>query len=269
VRSGRSATIGIAIVAVVALTIVWLRRERVQRSVATEPQAVPSVTLESSKPAAPQNSAEVEGLKARLAAEKQLREQAEAEAAALRQKVAPMQSNVVVSLGKVEDLGKRAGALLSGMGELNALATRDPATLTAEEKRRLLELQREHAKLLGALPEIVKFQDSPDDYGRFFKSMLQQAAGLNDAQATQVEGYMRQRAMEMNQLGLNAGKEPTDPKLEEQWEERRDQFNEQTAEGLKGVLPPGAAEKAGFSKELMEFLEMDFDKVAPQAAKAQ
>jgi hypothetical protein len=122
--------------------------------------------------------------------------------------------------------------------------------------------------LLGALPEITKFQDSPDDYGRFFKSMLRQAAGLNDGQAAQVEAYMRQRAVEMNQLGLNAAKEPTDQALEEAWEERRDHFNEQTAEGLKAVLPPGVAEKAGISKELMEFLEMDFDKIIPEGATA-
>jgi hypothetical protein len=199
------------------------------------------------------------------------RQRAEAEAAALRDKssaAVPAQSNIVVSLGKVEDLGQRAGTLLAGMGELNALGARDPNTLTADEKRRLLELQRDHAKLLGALPEITKFQDSPDDYGRFFKSMMQQAAGLNDAEAAQVENFMRQRAVEMNQLGLNAGKEPTDPKQEEAWEERRDQFNEQTADGLKKVLPPGAAEKAGISKELMEFLEMDFDKITPQATAA-
>jgi hypothetical protein len=174
-------------------------------------------------------------------------------------------SNIVVSLGKVEDLGQRAGALLAGMAELNALGARDPNTLTPDEKRRLLELQRDNAKLLGALPEITKFQDSPDEYGRFFKTMMQQAVGLNEAEAAQVESFMRQRAVEMNQLGLNAAKEPTDAKAEEEWEERRDKFNEQTAESLKKVLPPGAAEKAGISKELMEFLEMDFDKVAPKA----
>lgn len=67
--------------------------------------------------------------------------------------------------------------------------------------------------------------------------------------------------MMMNQLGLNAAKEPTEPKLEEEWEERRDKFNEKTAEGLKAALPPGAAEKINFGPELMEFLEMDFDKL--------
>ena len=259
------------IMAIVAIgLVVWSRRH--------SPKLTPAVdstsAITESPSAAPvrksdsDNSRELASLKGRLADEIRARQRAEAEAAALRDKAtaASAQSNIVVSFGKVEDLGQRAGALLAGMGDLNALAARDPNTLTPDEKRRLLELQRDHAKLLGALPEITKFQDSPDDYGRFFKNMMQQAAGLNDAEAAQVETFMRQRALEMNQLGLNAAKEPTDPKQEEAWEERRDQFNEQTADGLKKVLPPGAAEKAGISKELMEFLEMDFDKIKPPAA---
>jgi hypothetical protein len=63
-------------------------------------------------------------------------------------------------LGKVEDIGRRAGTLLPALGELTTLSSRDPNSLSVEEKRRLLELQREHAKLLGALPEIARFQDS-------------------------------------------------------------------------------------------------------------
>ena len=31
------------------------------------------------------------------------------------------------------------------------------------------------------------------------------------------------------------------------------------------LMPPGAAEKVNFGPELMEFLEMDFDKLTPKA----
>jgi hypothetical protein len=267
----RNTKIAFVVLAFCAVALVlWFRQRSAQPAAGLRPQPEPAEVAgtAASKAQAPDNTAELAALKGRLADEMRARRQAEAEAAALRAKVAPLQSNVVVSLGKVEDVGKSAGAFLPAMAELTALSARDPGTLTPEEKRRLLELQRDHAKLLGALPEITKFQDNPDDYARFFRSMLQQAAGLTDPEAVQVEAFMRQRGVEMNQLGLNAGKEPGDPKLEEEWEERRDQFNERTAEGLKKVLPPGAAEKAGLTKELMEFLEMDFDKIFPQSAAA-
>lgn len=264
----RNTKVVFVIAAVAAVAFVTWRRQR--------PAELASITPEAAQPATPQaaaptpaapardSSGQMDELKGRLADEIRARQRSEAETAALRAQVAPLESNVVVSLGKVEDIGKRAGVFLPALVEMEALASKDPNTLTADERRRLLQLQRDHAQLLGALPEIARFQDNPDEYGRFFSSMFQQAAGLTDPQATQVQEFMRQRAVLMNQQELNAAKEPADPKLEEVWEERRDKFNEQTAEGLKGILPPGAAEKVNFGPELMEFLEMDFDKLAPK-----
>ncbi len=253
--------VGIGVLGAIVLLVQTLRPRHAEPPGSPAEPPVETRTVEALATPAPERSAEVSKLKGRLAEEQRARQVAEAEAAALREQVAPLETNVVVSLGKVEDIGKRAGVFLPAMGELSALAGRDRNTLSPEEKRRLLELQRDHAKLLGALPQITAFQDNPDEYGRFFSSMLQQAAGLTDPQAAQVQEFMRQRGIVMNQQELNSAEEPTDPKLEEAWEHRRDAFNEQTANGLKGILPPGAAEKAGLGPELMEFLEMDFDKL--------
>jgi len=253
--------LAVVMIGVIGIAL-WLRSRRAeQTTVAVDVASAPSTEKSAQGPDA---NGQVNQLKGRLADEMRARQRAEAEAAALREKVAPLQSNVVVSLGRVEDIGKRAAVFLPAVGELEALAARDPSTLSAEEKRRLLQLQRDHAQFLGALPEITHFQDKPEEYGRFFRSMFQEAAGLSDPQAAQVEAYMRERATVMNQLELNAAREPSDPALEEAWEGRRDKFNEQTAEGLKALLPPGAAERIGFGPELMEFLEMDFDKLTPR-----
>ncbi len=263
----RNTKVIFVVAAIAAVSFVVWRRQRPVEQAATEvaqPAATPAPAPARPSPG-PDNSGQIENLKGRLADEIRARARSEAEAAALRAKVAPLESNVVVSLGKVEDVGKRAGVFLPALVEMDALASKDLSTLTAEEKRRLLQLQRDHAQLLGALPEIARFQDNPDEYGRFFSSMFQQAAGLTEPQAAQVQDFMRQRAVLMNEQELNAAKEPADPKLEEVWEERRDKFNEQTAEGLKSILPPGAAEKVNFGPELMEFLEMDFDKLSPKA----
>lgn len=261
----KTATVVICVLVLAAVGLFYLMR----RPVGTEQptmtaETVPVAAAPASEATPGSRVEDTSALKSRLAEEIRARQRAEAEVNALRQTLAPLQSNVVVSFGKVEDMGRRAGVFLPSVGEMDALLGKDPGTLSPEEKRRLLELQRDHAKLLGALPEIARFQDTPDEYGRFFRSMFEQAAGLTEPQAAQVESYMRERAVMMNQLGLNAAKEPTDPKLEEAWEERRDKFNEQTAEGLKAALPPGAAEKINFGPELMEFLEMDFDKLTPK-----
>ncbi|MDP1590701.1 MAG: hypothetical protein Q8M07_23305, partial [Prosthecobacter sp.] len=136
----------------------------------------------------------------------------------------------------MEDIGKRTGAILPALAEMQTLLERDPATLSADEKRRLLDLQRQHAEVLGMLPEIAGFQDRPEEYGKFFRNMIQQSAGLTDPEGASVDAYMRQRAQLMNQQGLNAGSEPQDAQIEASWETRRDAFNTQTANGLQNLL---------------------------------
>jgi hypothetical protein len=170
-----------------------------------------------------------------------------------------LKDKVVVVLGKVEDVGKQTSHMLKDWTELEELSEHAPATLTPEQKARLLTLQRQHAQALGILPEIAGFQDRPDEYGRFFRSMIQESLTLPDAQAAQVESYMRQRAEEMNRLGLNNGKEPTDAAQEAAWEQRRDVFNEQTFDGLSRFIPAETLKQAGFGPPLMELLENDFD----------
>jgi hypothetical protein len=170
------------------------------------------------------------------------------------------EGHVVVTLGKVEDVGRQAAGLLINRAEFNTLDAIAEADRTPEQKRRHLQLQREQASALGSLEEIEGFQNNPDEYAKFFGSLLGKAAGLDEAQAASVQGYMRQRGQELVAQKLNAANEPTDPALEEPWEERRDAFNEETAAGAAKILPPGVAEKIGFDSKFLELMERDFDK---------
>lgn len=269
-RMRNSAKIILGLVAVAAVGLGWIRFRSTpadKSAPAPEPAPIASpAAAESPKVVSPTAAAgENLALKNRLADEIRARQRAEAEAAGLRAAAEAAKTNVPNPIVRAQQIGMQAGTFLPAMLELEALAKKGAAS-SPEEKRRLLQLQRDHAQLLGALPEITRFQDSPEQYGNFFRSMFQQAAGLNDAQAAQVQEFMQQRALQMNQQQLNTANEPADPKLEEEWEERRDKFNEQTATGLKGILPPGAAEKVNFGPELMEFLEMDFDKLTPPSS---
>ena len=173
---------------------------------------------------------------------------------------AALKDQVVVTLGKVEDVGRQSGVMLLAQGELAALQAIDAAARTPEQSRRLLELERQRASALGALPEIEHFQDNPDEYARFFGSLLTEAGKLDPAQSKAVTDYMRTRGTEMIAAGLNAAKEPTDVAQEEVWEEKRDEFNEATVDGVAKLLPPGEAERIGFTDKFIELMEQDFDK---------
>lgn len=175
-----------------------------------------------------------------------------------------LRGNVVVSFGKIEEIGLQAGYILPSLAEMRALAAMDPAKLASEQRRHLLDLQRRYTDLLGVLPEIAGFQNNPAEYGKFFANMARQSAGLSESQASQVDGYMRARANEMIQSGLNEASQPSDPAQMDAWEARRDQFNEQTVAGLRQVLSPQIADRAGINTQLLEFLERDFDKAGKQ-----
>lgn len=193
--SRKTAQVVIWLLVLAAAGLFYLqRRPAGTEQVAPVSELAPVVTAPSPEAASASRVDESSALKNRLAEEIRARQRVEAEVSALRQALAPLQSNVVVSFGKVEDMGRRAGVFLPSVGEMDTLLGKEPGTLSPEEKRRLLELQRDHAKLLGALPEIARFQDVPDEYGRFFRSMFEQAAGLTEPQAVQVETYMRERA---------------------------------------------------------------------------
>lgn len=167
---------------------------------------------------------------------------------------------VVVNLGKVEDIGRQTADLLKFRSELAGLRAIPVGERTAAQSRRLLELERQTATAMGLLPEIAGFQNSPDEYSRFFGSLIQDAAGLDDARASVVSDYMKGRGEAMVAGGLNAAKEPTDPDQQQKWESLRDAFNKDTAKGVAKLLPPGEAEKIGFTPEFLELLEQDFDK---------
>jgi len=264
----RISIIGLAVFVVAAAGWWVFQAGAANRGPSTETGALPNVPMQgrlSAGQAMPSDgdaSAEVRELQQRLAVEQQARKRAEAEADVLRRASEPLRKEVVVSYGKVEDIGRQAGFIFPLLSEMRSLAARDPATLSPAEKSRLLDLQRRYADMLGVLPEIAGFQNNPEEYGNFFRHMTQQAADLSNAQADQVDLFMQQRAREMIRSGLNAGSKPADQAQQDTWEEQRDQFNEQTADGLRQLLSPALADKAGIDPQLMEFLETDFDKTS-------
>lgn len=171
-----------------------------------------------------------------------------------------LKDKIVVDLGTAEDIGKQTSAMLGTRQELMRLRSIKPENRTLEENQRLLELERQNAIAMGVLPEITSFQNDPIQYANFFSSLIQEAAGLDQNQRNIVYDYMNGRGEGLIAAGLNAAREPVDPSEEALWEERRDQFNTDTAAGIAKILGPGEAERIGFTPGFLELLEQDFDK---------
>ena len=174
--------------------------------------------------------------------------------------LAELAGEVVVSHGKVEDIGRQAAVVMLAKKELKGLKGIQIPERTPEQRRRILELERQRADMLGVLPEVAGFQNNPDEYSRFFTGLIQSAAGLDQSQTSAVSDYMRSRGQEMVSAGLNAAKMPADAEAMDAWEVRRDAFNAATVAGVAAILPPGEADRIGFNNAFMELLERDFDR---------
>ena len=59
-----------------------------------------------------------------------------------------LKDHILVSLGKLEDIGRQAAAMLLAEKELTDLRASDPAARTPEQRRRLLDLERQRASTL-------------------------------------------------------------------------------------------------------------------------
>lgn len=239
----------ILVAAIVGGTLVWFLQSR-SKNESSAPASASAPSAKSPAPSAAASSPATDPAKKAAATTP----------GAAEKLIEELKDQVVVTFGKVEDIGRQAGDMLLSEKELAALQAMDAASRTPEQNRRLLELERQRAAALGALPEIEHFQDNPDEYARFFGSLLQAAGDLDAVQTRAVTDYMRSRGQAMVESGLNAAKEPTDPEQEEAWEEKRDAFNEETVEGVAKILPPGTAERIGFTDKFIELMEQDFDK---------
>lgn len=244
----RISLVFLAAVAVVGVAVWWRFHSQGDRSDQIPTPTIPTA-FESKSAGSPQTAE-----KSRTAT------QAPSAPAAQIPTETPLEGQVVVALGTVEDIGRQTAAMLLGEKELSDLKNMETSVRTPEQRRRLLELERQRTTTLGMLPEIAQFQNNPEEYSRFFGSLLKQAADLDAAQTKVLTDYFRERGTGLIASGLNAANEPKDPAQEEPWEEKRDDYNEETAEGAIKLLPPGVAEKIGFSDKFLELLEQDFDK---------
>lgn len=170
-----------------------------------------------------------------------------------------LRENIVINLGKIEDIGRQSSAMMTSRKELRELRKIPAADRTPEQSARLLELERQSANAMGMLAEIASFQNNPDEYSRFFGSMLQEAGHLDPQQTAAVSNYMHDRGAAMIANGFNAANEPTNDAEAAAWEKRRDAFNKETVDGVAALLPPGLAKSVGFTAGFLEVLEQDLE----------
>lgn len=186
-----------------------------------------------------------------LAAEQTRRKLAEEKVTDLTKQIERARTEVVISLGQVEDVARRVADYTRTMKEFERLM--DKADATEKEK-----IAREFAlKMSSGLPdlsaiggEMPKIESAPEKAGRFYATLIGEIAELDPAQRDAIAKVATSRFDSMRQLGLTAAQRPT--KDDSVWTEARARALTNLQDAILAAMPEDKRKREIFSSDLME-----------------
>jgi len=262
-------TIALTAAAVLTGTLLWtggnLRQEnkRLSRELASlqsvpgggsgSPDSKLSVSDDESRAGAPAAASELASLRAALEAEREKRLAAEKDALAVRDQVARLSSEVVVSFGKVGEIGSTFGSIYT---EALALVEEEKkgALDTPENQNRFAKFLEKASSVSGISKEIIEFEDAPKEGSGFIAAAYAAAFGLSESEQAKVADFFVKQLEDASgkKFTLSNLPERTSPDFQPWLMKRWDYFNESRAE-LRALIPEGkqasfdqSVEKGGY-----------------------
>jgi RNA polymerase sigma factor (sigma-70 family) len=192
-------------------------------------------------------------LQSALEDEREKRLAAERDAAAVRGQVAGLEDEVVVTYGKVTQIGETLGSLFTEALVLVELEKQGELA-TPENENRFVKFLEKASSISGLSKEIIGFEDAPDEGSRFAASAYGSAFGLNEAAQDKVAAFLARRLSEAGTKKLTLANLPDRgsagflPWLEQRWaffDEGRAQLRE-LIPADKQALFDQSVEKGGY-----------------------
>jgi len=161
-------------------------------------------------------------LQAALDDEKAKRLAAGQDAKTVRQQVAQLKDEVVVSYGKVTQIGSTLGSVFSEALALAGLEKKGELT-NPENEIRFAKFLEQASSISGLSREIIGFEDNPEEGSHFIASAYGAAFGLNEAEQEKIAGFFAQKLKEAGELKYTLSNLPErgpaefEPWLEKRW----------------------------------------------------
>ena len=152
---------------------------RDRSGVASEKPPLSAVGDFPNNPIASEQKKRIRALEEELTTEKSKRLLAEEDAAAVREATAALEDEVVLSYGKVEEIGNDFGSIFK---EARALMEIEKAGQldTDENEKRLIRFSMKAASITGLSKQIIEFDNQPEEGSRFFSSTYKSIFDLDD-----------------------------------------------------------------------------------------
>ncbi len=230
-----------------------LRAELAACQDATAKPAADSTKSSGSLLASTAPDARMAELQAALEAERGKRLAAERDAAAVRGQVAQLKDEVVVTYGKVTQIGETLGSVFNEALALVELEKKGELA-TPENQTRFAKFLEKASSISGLSKEIIDFEDAPDEGSRFAASAYGAVFGLNEAAQDKIAAFLAGRLSEAGTKKLtltnlpDRGSSEFLPWLEQRWaffDEGRAQLRE-LIPADKQALFDQSVEKGGY-----------------------
>jgi hypothetical protein len=171
------------------------------------------------------------------------RQNADSELAAVRRQLDQIQEEVLVSLGKSEDIARRVAAQIEPMARFEAAKAEFQKN---PNDPRLAELAKEFGKsmpeLMALATQIALLEEEPAQYARFNSTLYGEVLGLDAATRARLESIFLPAFEQLQRDGLTIRNRPS--QKAEDWLGRRDAFEQSLTREVMAVLPAAARRHA-------------------------
>lgn len=171
-------------------------------------------------------------LREQLASETAARIAAEAKAAELAAKLPTKEGDIIVSFGRVEQMGQASAKFVSLIYRLSGNNVAAGNDLAPQDEQQMTEASLKH---VAQIPELQGMEDNAGEISRFHAATLKEVFGLDAASANKAATFLDAEFARLKSEGLTVSQRPEADKAA--WEKRRDDAMNDLASRMKTMLP--------------------------------
>lgn len=189
-----------------------------------------------SKDGPPEGALQAQDLRSETQREIAARATVEAKISELESRLPARDGEVLVSLGRIEQIGQRAGKAVMILSQHAAAQRSAQKPVENRPKEAVAKEQSAIEEFLGLLGELRNLESDPREIARFQAATLREVFGLDEATAARATTFLETEFARLKLQKLTANFRPESEPVD--WDLRRDAAMTELAARLRPLIPP-------------------------------
>ena len=179
-----------------------------------------------------ETNARLAELRGQLAHETATRTAMEAKAAELAATLPTKEDDVLVSFGRIEQMGQKSAKLIGLFASENGKKMMTGKDLSPDEQQQMIDTLQKH---LVQIPELQRMEDNAREMSNYLASALKEIYGLDAAASGKTVKFLEAEFTRLKAEGLTVSQRTEADKVS--WETRRDAAMKDLASRMQPMLP--------------------------------